>query len=281
MKYIVAVSGGVDSVALLHMLARAREHELIVAHFDHGVRSDSAADARFVQALATSYSLPCVVRREELGRNVSEDIARTRRYAFLRSVAKKHNAIIVTAHHADDIIESIAINIFRGTGWRGLAVMDSPGIIRPLLTMTKQAIRTYALNKRLEWVEDSTNAETVYLRNRMRRTISKQLSISKKRRLRDVWRRQLVIKQAIDDEVRSYLSPSYEYARYTFITVERAVAVELLRAAIVAVTGEGLTRPQLERALLAIKTAQPGAKYEAGNGVTLRFSRRTFIVQTP
>ena len=79
-RYIVAVSGGVDSVALLDMLARLSDHELIVAHFDHGIRSDSAEDALFVSGLAEQYGLPFEMRREELGSNASEDLARTRRY---------------------------------------------------------------------------------------------------------------------------------------------------------------------------------------------------------
>ena len=85
--YIVAVSGGVDSVVLLDMLAKKGEHELVVAHFDHGIRPESDADARFVWALAQCYGLPCEVRREELGAGASEELARARRYAFLRDIA--------------------------------------------------------------------------------------------------------------------------------------------------------------------------------------------------
>lgn len=281
MKYVVAVSGGVDSVVLLHRLVQQNDHELIVAHFDHGIRSDSAADARFVRALAASYSLPFVMRREELGQKASEEYARERRYLFLRSVAEEYQAIIVTAHHADDIVESIAINIYRGTGWRGLAVLDASDVVRPLVDMTKVQIRKYACEKRLEWVEDSTNAETLYLRNRMRRTISMLLSDDERKELRDLWRRQLVLKKEIDKETARFVSRDTQYDRYLFIVINQIVALELLRAVVARSNGQGLTRPQLERALLAIKTAVPGAKYQAGSGVAMRFSRRTFIVETP
>ena len=101
-KYVVAVSGGVDSVVLLHMLAHRPDIELVVAHFDHGIRDYSVADAQFVKELADSYGLPFESRREKLGKQASEDLARSRRYAFLRSVADKHQAKIMTAHHADD-----------------------------------------------------------------------------------------------------------------------------------------------------------------------------------
>lgn len=280
MKYIVAVSGGVDSVVLLHMLTQQTDHELIVAHFDHGIRSDSAADARFVHALAQSYSLPFVSKREELGANVSEERARQRRYRFLRDQAKQHNAMIVTAHHADDVVETIAINIQRGTGWRGLAVLDAKGLVRPLINRTKSDIRQYALQHRLEWVEDSTNAENTYLRNRMRRTISKSLSDDNKRLLRDLRQQQLVLK-SIDNELAQLLPIANEYSRYLFIVIDETTARELLRWVVIQVKPVGLTRPQLDRALLAIKTARVGAVYEAGNEVVLRFSRRTFVVETP
>ena len=135
MRYVVAVSGGVDSVVLLHQMVQDGGSELVVAHFDHGIREDSDLDAQFVRELAQSYRLPCEVRREELGSGASEELARNRRYAFLREVAKKHRATIVTAHHMNDIPETIAINLTRGTGWRGLAVLGSD-VHRPLLHMS-------------------------------------------------------------------------------------------------------------------------------------------------
>jgi tRNA(Ile)-lysidine synthase len=114
-KYVVAVSGGVDSVVLLDHLAGHPEYELVVAHFDHGIRDDSREDEAFVRSLAEKYNVPFESKREDLGKQASEELARDRRYAFLRSVAGKHNAQIITAHHADDAVETIAINLLRGT----------------------------------------------------------------------------------------------------------------------------------------------------------------------
>jgi tRNA(Ile)-lysidine synthase len=281
MRYIVAVSGGIDSVVLLDMLASKGDCELIVAHFDHGIRTDSAADARFVRELAARYSLPFVMKREELGPGVSEEQARDRRYAFLRSEAAKHDAHIVTAHHGDDVIETIAINVMRGTGWRGMAILSTPEILRPLLDMTKRQIREYALMKRLEWVEDSTNAETQYLRNRLRRKISRLFSDEQKRAVLDAWERQVVLKAEIDTEVRQFIRKENTYDRYFLIMIDSMVASEVLRMMIITVVGAGPTRPQLERSLLAVKTTRSGALYEVGDGVRLRFTSRTFIVETP
>ncbi len=280
MKYIVAVSGGIDSVVLLHQLVQAREHELVVAHFDHGIRSDSVADARFVEALATSYDLSFVGKREELGAGASEELARTRRYAFLRQVARERSGVIVTAHHSDDIVETIAINMSRGTGWRGLAVLNAADIVRPLLHTSKQQVKQYAREHRLEWVEDSTNAATTYLRNRLRRLLQQHLgeqSYSELQALRD---KQVDLKSVIDNEVSYFIRSDATYDRYFVTQIDTASASEVLQAMIRAAGGTSLTRPQCMRAILAIKTAKTGTRYECGSDVTLCFSPRTFIVET-
>ena len=148
MKRVVAVSGGVDSVVLLDMLA-AEGVNIVVAHFDHGIRPDSAADARFVKALAARYGVEYIGKREELGADASEELARERRYAFLHEVAQKHHAKLVTAHHLDDLIETIALNMRRGTRWQGLRAMSDERIERPLLKRTKSELIAYALETRL------------------------------------------------------------------------------------------------------------------------------------
>lgn len=311
-KYIVAVSGGVDSVVLLYMLATGRialplveetgaQRQLqgeellleltskssaegqvppvtfIVAHFDHGIRPESADDAEFVKNLAEKYNLPFEMTREELGANASEELARNRRYEFLRKIAKKHDAKIVTAHHADDAIETIAINLTRGTGWRGLAVLDSTDIWRPLLVMTKAEIIAYAKKKELEWRDDVTNANTKYLRNNLRQKLM-TIDDTTRQALIMYWKRQLFLKHEIDSEVRSCVGAS-SYSRYLFIMTSDQTAIELLRGVIVNEVGVSPTRPQLVRALLAIKVFATGNRYEIGNDVSLRFTRTHFIVE--
>lgn len=280
MRYLVAVSGGIDSVVLLDQLAKANEHELVVAHFDHGIRDDSVADARFVEALAERYHLPFVSTREELGKQASEERARQRRYHFLRRMAAQHQATIVTAHHADDVVETIAINLQRGTGWRGLAVLQASDIVRPLLDQTKLELLEYALAKRLEWVEDSTNASDDYLRNRLRRRIGAGLSAVQRKSLRKLWQKQADLKTIIDDDI-AVLADADGHSRYFLTHIDELAALEVLRAVVMAKTKASPTRPQLERALLAIKTARPHTKYEIGGGVTLQFTARSFIVETP
>lgn len=272
MKYIVAVSGGVDSVVLLDMLSKKTEHELIVAHFDHGIRPDSHEDAAFVQELAQRYGHMFEMKREELGAHASEAMARERRYAFLSSLAKKYQAELMTAHHLDDLVETIAINLTRGTGWRGLAVFH-PVIKRPLIDMTKRELKEYAHRRHLQWREDSTNQSDVYLRNRIR---SKATTISEddKRQLRALHARQRELRTEINEEIRKLIGEGPQYSRYLFTHLPSVVSLEALRL----VTNKKLTRPQLKRLLHAIKTNAAGSKFEAGVGITVHFTTRYFTL---
>lgn len=280
MKYLVAVSGGIDSVVLLDMLVARGMHDLTVAHFDHGIRPDSQEDTRFVEGLSKKYNLPFVGQREELGAGASEDLARTRRYAFLNEEARKRGAIIVTAHHSDDVIETIAINLVRGTGWRGVAVLGNQSTIRPLLHITKADIRRYATDKRLEWVEDSTNATDDYLRNRLRRRIATSLPAGAKKKLLELWSSQLELRRDIDKEQKRLIPFGKTQSRYFLTMVDSEVAEELIRAMVATKTGITCTRPQAARALLAIKTAKPGTIFEIGAGQKLHFNVDTFTIQT-
>ncbi len=272
MKYVIAVSGGVDSVALLDMMVRVGGHELVVAHFDHGIRQDSSSDERFVAELAQRYGLPYETRREELGAQASEAHARRQRYRFLHEVAKRHGARIMTAHHADDLVETVAINFLRGTGWRGLAALDG-AIERPLLDLPKAQLLDYARHYKLQWREDSTNQQPQYLRNRVRPRVA-QLSDEAKREVRLLRHRQRDLKRAIEAEVIHLVGAGPRYSRYLFIHMPAQVAEECLRV----MTDGRLTRPQIRRALLAVKTAAPGKRYHAGSGVEFGFTTRYFTL---
>lgn len=277
-KYVVAVSGGVDSVVLLHMLVNERSNDtLIVAHFDHGIRKESADDEAFVRQLADHYKLPFESKREDLGANASEELARDRRYAFLRTVAKKHHAMIVTAHHADDIVETIAINLTRGTGWRGLAVLNSADIERPLLGYRKSDLIEYAKQHQLDWREDVTNQDMKYLRNNLRQKLA-LLDTDSHRSLLLYRDRQRFLRRMVDNEIDRLVGAS-PYSRHLFIAVPDAVATELLRGVF---EKQGLavpTRPQLNRALHAIKVFHGGRRYEVATGISLRFTKTDFVVE--
>ncbi len=274
MKYIVAVSGGVDSVTLLHMLIReydqGAKHRLIVAHMNHGIRPDAPSDAEFVQSLAIRYGLEYEQADAHLGPDASEERARHARYTFLNELARRYEAQIVTGHHLDDLVETVALNVTRGTGWRGLAVFGAP-VERPLIHMTKQEVIEYAQRHGLEWREDSTNSSDRYLRNRLRRHTS-SLTVDEKRQLHTLYTQQRSLAKEIHKEVKELVGDGPIYSRYFFTHVNPSVALECLRF----ITKGALTRPQLQRLLHAVKVALPATTYEAGAGVKIHFSTRHF-----
>lgn len=279
-KIVVAVSGGVDSVVLLDKLVRAGESDLVVAHVDHGIRPDSGGDAQLVKDLAASHKLPFELATLQLGSSASELAAREARYKFLRQVARKHGGIVATAHHKNDLYETVAINLVRGTGWRGLAVLDSPGIIRPLLDMTKSDIITYAKKHNLSWHEDSTNTDTKFLRNKLRPLMS-QLDDMDRRGLEYLHSRQLDLKSRIDEEVRQILDNSdAPSSRYFMTMVDDAVADELLRAICLDKSPTGTTRIQRQALRMAIKTLPAGKKHRITGDLWCTVTKDRFTIQS-
>jgi tRNA(Ile)-lysidine synthetase-like protein len=271
--YVIAVSGGVDSIVLLDMLSNQKDIKFVVAHFDHGIRDDSHEDAIFVEERARHYGFPFESLREELGRQASEETARTRRYEFLWNVASKHDARLITAHHADDVIETITINFKRGTGWRGLAVLDSK-VVRPLLPFFKADLLAYAKKHDLEWHEDSTNKSEAYLRNRIRAQLV-DLAVDSKLQLLGLWSEQKQVKRQIDREVEKLQAEEESQARYFYMHLDEATALEILRP----IFDGRLTRPQLRAVWLAIKTAKAGASMQPGGNVSIDFTSRNFNVK--
>lgn len=276
-RYIVAVSGGVDSVVLVDMLANGAD-EIIVAHVEHGIRDDSPEDARFVRALAKKYGYPYQEKALNLGPNASEQAARAGRYAFLFDLAQQHGATVVTAHHGDDLAETIAINVSRGTGWRGVAVLNRRGIYRPLLPYSKADLYEYAMAHRLEWVEDKTNHDRRYLRNRLRMQMRPHITPCMRAAFLDLRNKQVQLMEQINAELRAVLSQQKEL-RYLITHIDTGAAIELLGEAIFEVAAIRPQRPQLERALLAVKTSKPGTTHHVGDKIELRFTTRDFSVK--
>lgn len=275
MQYVVAVSGGVDSVVLLDMLVKGKKPEdtLIVAHFDHGIRPDSVDDALFVADLAKRYGLQYATRREVLGPLASEALARQRRYAFLHEVATAQGALLVTAHHLDDLVETVAINLTRGTGWRGLAVFQQR-LLRPLITTPKADVLAYARQNGLLWREDSTNQKDTYLRNRIRKKTT-ALPEATKKQLGELYARQRALRDEIEREAYRLVGPGPQYSRHLLTNMGDTVALECLRT----LTKGMLTRPQLARVLFAVKTNKAGTVTQPGGGLRIYFTTRHFSVE--
>ncbi|MCB9537937.1 MAG: tRNA lysidine(34) synthetase TilS [Myxococcales bacterium] len=172
---LVAVSGGADSVALLHALRRVGRGPLCVATVDHGLDPGSAARARFVEALCATLDIPCARLRpapaEVAQGQGPEDGARRARYRLLEAHAAAIGAArLLTAHTADDQAETVLMRLASGSGLRGMAGIPARrGVIaRPWLGVPRAAVRAWAADEGLRWVEDPTNADARFLRNRAR-----------------------------------------------------------------------------------------------------------------
>ena len=179
---IVGVSGGPDSVALLHILSTMR-HEmglsLHAAHFNHGWRKSAQKDEIFVRQLARQWGLPCTCARMS-GRLVKattalEERGRVQRLKFFQRLAKKINArAIMLGHTQDDLIETVLMHILRGSGLQGIRGMLSQRkiqgicLIRPLLETPKSDILAYLKRNRIRFRQDPTNRRAYFFRNRIR-----------------------------------------------------------------------------------------------------------------
>lgn len=283
MKYIVAVSGGVDSVALLHMLyemQRNQPHlELVVAHADHGIREDSASDKELVENLAERYGLPFVCAELGLPSDCSEEVARAERYKWLEKMQREYRAdAVVTAHHQDDQIETIMINLLRGTGWRGLASLRTTDErFRPLLDLPKAHLVRYAIDHDLEWREDSTNDDVRYLRNYIRQGYMGRLPLATRQQLSGLAAKQRRLRDDIETEIAVVLESVRDEVglhRYNLIMLPDAVALEVLRLAT-----KGEVEPtHLRRLLHFVKTGRQGAVLNLGKGRNALLTKRSLIV---
>lgn len=189
-RLLVGVSGGRDSVALLHLLLEHGRRRLIVCHLDHGLRGEeSAADARFVEALANAHGLPLETARADVAalardrKQSLETAGREARHAFFAEVARRQRCwTLALGHHADDRVETLLFNLLRGTGaaglgamrpaaWHWVAATDGGGalqIVRPLLGSWREEITAYLAARNLSWREDPSNRDPAHTRNRLR-----------------------------------------------------------------------------------------------------------------
>ncbi len=171
---LVPVSGGPDSVALLDLLVTTREthrHDLIVAHADHGIHPDSSLVADQVRALADRFHLPFETTRLGLGANASETAARTARYDWLEVTRERLQArYIVTAHHADDQVETVLMRVLAGSGPAGLAGMApiTGTLVRPLLPFGHGELLQHLEERGLTAWTDPANSDPRHLRSWIR-----------------------------------------------------------------------------------------------------------------
>src|SRR5882724_321149 len=259
--YLIGVSGGRDSVALLHWLVSLSYERLIVCHLNHRLRGRSSdADARFLKKLAANFDadfelgatdVRALAKKQKMS---IETAAREARYAFFAETARRRNCrTIFIAHHADDLVETFLINLFRGAGSGGLAAMREIStrridgvdltIARPFLCVWRKEIDDYVGEHRLRFREDATNKNLTALRNRIRHRVIPYLEQSLGRNIRqNIWRTAII---AAEEEkwIESEL-PDSKHADFAVgklralpIALQRRALLKWLRAQNVADVG--------------------------------------------
>lgn len=183
---VVAVSGGPDSMALLHMANRVKKAldlTIVCAHVNHNVRKESDDEKVFVEKFCMHNGIVFEsMKIEDYGDDNFHNEARSKRYAYFHQIVKKYNSqYLLTAHHGDDLIESILMRIVRGSTLRGysgfskIVKMKDYIIYRPLIHATKDEIFSYCKKNKISFVQDASNQKDVYTRNRFRKYIVPQI----------------------------------------------------------------------------------------------------------
>ena len=253
-RYLIGISGGRDSVTLLHWLISVGYKKLIVCHLNHQLRGRSSdADARFVQKLAETYqtgfergaaNIGALAKKKKMS---IETAAREARYSFFAKAAKRHRChTMFLAHHADDLVETFLLNLIRGAGLTGLAAMreisnrriDSVDltIVRPFLSVWRAEIDKYVREHRLKFREDATNKNLDPLRNRIRHRIIPYLEKTLGRNIRqNIWRTAIIAAEEenwIDNEVPDSANAqlSVHKLRALPVALQRRAILKWLRA---------------------------------------------------
>ena len=278
---VAAVSGGADSMVMLHLLRTMREtggvDEIVCAHFNHGLRESAARDEGHVRRVCAEWNIPFVSESADIaamaaqtGQSV-EMAAREARYGFLRRVEEERVAdYILTAHNADDNAETVLLNLIRGTGLAGLCgiPVQRGVLIRPLLHVSREEIMVYAQAHNVPYVEDESNQDTVHRRNQLRLEVIPLLRQINPSFLRAVTRMTEHLRE--DDDFlnataqnmsKPHAKQEGEIIRYPAKKLEfmpRPIAFRILRALAESVSIRGLETPHMEALLSLCQKGQNG-----------------------
>lgn len=310
-KLIVAVSGGCDSVALLHLLCKLRGSfgvDLHVASIDHGLRAEAGqGDLEFVRQLTVKWSLPHSLGQVDVPRLSQawgmgiEAAARRARYDFLAQVARQEDCqCVVLGHHANDQAETILMNMVRGSGLRGMGGMRlvSPlpyhpqfKLIRPLLTVARAELEQYCKAKNLRYRQDESNRDTRYGRNFLRHEVMRKLSrlnpdvVSALNRLADS---AATDEHFIASQLESFAKVALRswgdgcsISRPLFLEAHPALQRRLLRRSFrqLALEGDSLSHELTLDLVAFCQTARTGASRDIGAALELRIVYDSIRIQ--
>ena len=296
-RTLAAVSGGPDSVALLHILHRLAPElglELGVAHFDHGLRgAASREDAGFVRRLAEGLGLPCylgqgdvqtLARREKISVQMA---ARRLRLGFLQETRRTADYTrLALGHTADDQVELFFLRLLRGAGAEGLKGMwpaTPEGLVRPLLAVAKDVLLAWLAREALPYRDDPSNRSRNYLRNRLRLDLLPDLARAYNPRLKTaVWRTQALLQederlltpavsQAWAKVGRELTAEFFALDIKGFLSLPQALQKRLLRATLGRMAGDlEVSAAQVESLLALARSSRSGGQISLGKGSVAR-----------
>lgn len=292
-RIAVAVSGGVDSVALLHWLVEFGA-DVVVLHVNHGLRPGAQTEAEYVQALAVRLGVPCHIFHWDGKKPTSglEAAARTARYKLMTDFCHENDiSYLAVAHQADDQIETFLMNLARGSGARGLAgmrpvmVRDGITILRPLLNVMRTDLQKYCDDKSIKYFHDEMNEDMRFTRVRMRQrrhVLRDELGISDARILlamRNLARARdaatMDVSAAVDsvmDGDRAIFSDSFLF------DLGRDIGLQFIAALIMRIGG-GEYQPRLKSLEGALDKLTHDCKFTLGRCIIRRFGGRILIAR--
>lgn len=222
-RVLCALSGGADSVCLLHWLSRQEDLTVYAAHFNHQLRGEEAdGDEQFVRELCGAWNIPLFVGRGDVKAYAQrekcsiEEAGRVLRYKFLQETAEREGCgLIATAHNADDNAETMLLSLLRGTGLTGLAGIPfrQGNVVRPLLDVPRQEILSYLDRHDLPHREDSSNSDETYARNRLRAQVMpvlRQLNVRAVEHMANTAAQLTEIDRYLDETARGLLARAEE-----------------------------------------------------------------------
>jgi len=294
-KLILAVSGGVDSVAMLHLLHNLKSQygwEIAVAHYNHGVRKDATKDALLVGDLADLYGYPMYLGKYEYT-DFSEAALRKARYDFLEELRRDMGYdYILTAHHNNDFLETAIFNTVRGSDREGMvALKEKRGkIIRPLLPFSKPEIIVFANLQNLQYREDSTNEDLSYSRNMVRNVLMPHGSMKFRNFHHNMNQRLAKLKdvnQRISQGLTRLAEATVEYEDSVSMQIDgekfNSLPVSVRKSLLVFLVkrlkpAHGLKKINISKAVKFIETSRTGTKLPLPGGLQLINTYGKFVI---
>lgn len=286
----VAVSGGLDSMVLLHAL-RAMDHPCHVLHIDHGLRgSESAGDATFVEQWCADHGIPCRVVAVDMKAykaakgGSTQMAARALRYAAFREAVQQGPHTLALAHHADDAVETFFTQLMRGMGakgWKSIPARSGP-FIRPLLNVRRAELEAYAKQHAIPFREDSSNAQLRYMRNRIRHVLlplletmrpgTGQVMVRNVQLLREM---DAIVQAQLDLLLKGHAPDADGTLRVPIQVILTSPMPRLMLLRVLDNTG--LHPGRMEDILFAMEQGRVGAQFP-GNGSTVHVDRTELVI---